>query len=208
MALDQLLFIDLIHSGNHSRISKAITEIEKTPVIVKQVAEEQRSKATNARLNHEFNILNLLNINGVIKPLEFRRTGPNSAIIFPYSSAIRLRQWIAQEKPSFNQRLQVAIKTAAIIGQIHEAKIIHKQISPDNLLIEPSTLQIWVIDFSLSSQLKREHPSSQAPLHSKQDLRYIAPEQTGRINRVVDYRSDYYALGATLYELFTEKPPF
>lgn len=208
MALDQLLFIDLIHSGIHSRISKAITEIEKKPVIVKQVAEEQRSKATNARLNHEFNILNLLNISGAIKPLEFRRTGPNSAIIFPYISAISLRQWIKLEKPGFNQRLQVAIKIAAIIGQIHEAKIIHKQISPDNLLIDPSTLQIWIIDFSLSSQLKREHPSSQAPLHSKQDLRYIAPEQTGRINRVVDYRSDYYALGATLYELFTEKPPF
>lgn len=208
MMLDHLLFIDLIHRGTFSRISKALTEVEQKPVIVKQVAEEQRSKAANARLNHEYNILKLLNITGVNQPIELRKTGPNSAIIFPHISAISLRAWVSRDNPSYNQRLQVAIKICAVIGQIHEAQIIHKQISPDNILIDPSTLQVWIIDFSLSSQLKREHPSSHAPLHSKQNLIYIAPEQTGRINRVVDYRSDYYALGATLYQLFTDKPPF
>lgn len=208
MLEDHLLFVDLIHTGKHSRISRALLESDQQPVIVKQIAEEERSKTAKARLNHEFTILKHLNVPGVFKPIEYRNTNQNNTIVFPNSHAVSLREWMTIERPTFDKRLLAAINITAVIGQIHEAHIIHKQITPDNILIASDTLQTWIIDFSLSSLLQREHPSSHATLNEKQNLSYISPEQTGKINRVIDYRSDYYGLGVTLYELFTGSTPF
>lgn len=208
MVVDHLLFIELIHQGKHSRISRALIEDKQQPVIVKQISETEQSKAAQIRLEHEYNILQQLDISGVQTPIEYRKNNQHSTIVFPNLNAISLRKWMTIERPSFDRRLTCATHIASVLGQIHEAHIIHKQISPDNILIEPNTGQIWIIDFALSSRLQREHPSSHASLNEKQNLTYISPEQTGRINRVIDYRSDYYGLGATFYELFTGSPPF
>ncbi|WP_299177342.1 AAA family ATPase [uncultured Neptuniibacter sp.] len=211
MVSDHLLYTDIIHQGKHSRISKAVVERDQEPpynVIVKQISSDDRSKNAQLRLSHEFSILSQLKIDAVCSPMELRQTDHGNIILFPAINAISLRRWLTLQRPDFNQRLDAALNIAKAVGQIHEAGIIHKQISPDNILITPDTLQIRIIDFALSSRLQREHPIAITAPNSKQDLTYIAPEQTGRINRVIDYRSDYYGLGVTLYELFTGNPPF
>lgn len=212
MVSDHLLFVDLLHQGKHSRVSRALierTQGQQFPVIVKQSSSsEERSKASHLRLSHEFSILSQLDLEVICKPLELRQTEQGQLILFQDVNAINLRRWLTIERPNFSQRLRAALNIAKAIGQIHEAEIIHKQISPDNILIDPANLRVWIIDFALSSRLQREHPISLVALSSKQNLTYIAPEQTGRINRVIDYRTDYYGFGVTLYELFTGRPPF
>lgn len=208
MVPGHLLFIELLHQGKHSRISRALIGDQQVKVLVKQIPEEDQSKAAKSRLSHEYNILKDLHFSGIPKVLELRSNEQTLATIFDDIEAITLKQWMLKERPDYKQRLQAALNITQVLGQIHEAQIIHKQISPDNILIDPSTLTVWIIDFTLSSRLQREHPSTHATLSPKQDIAYISPEQTGRINRVIDYRSDYYALGATLYQLFTGNPPF
>ncbi|HEY9302029.1 MAG TPA: AAA family ATPase, partial [Phormidium sp.] len=92
--------------------------------------------------------------------------------------------------------------------QIHKANIIHKDINPSNIVYNPQTKQLKIIDFGISTQLTRETPILKNPNVLEGTLAYISPEQTGRMNRALDYRTDFYSLGVTFYELLTGKLPF
>ncbi len=94
------------------------------------------------------------------------------------------------------------------MAAIHAAKIIHKDINPSNIVYNPATEQLKIIDFGLSTRLSREIQSVGNLERLEGTLAYIAPEQTGRMNRGIDYRSDFYSLGATFYELLTNQLPF
>ncbi|NET56222.1 MAG: AAA family ATPase [Symploca sp. SIO2E6] len=104
--------------------------------------------------------------------------------------------------------LSIAIKTTKALAAIHAAKIIHKDINPSNIVYNPATQQLKIIDFGLASRLSREIQTLGNIERLEGTLAYIAPEQTGRMNRGIDYRSDFYALGATFYELLTNQLPF
>ncbi|MCP4595983.1 AAA family ATPase, partial [Neptuniibacter sp.] len=207
MISDHLIFSETLHKGPHSRISRAKDEQNKSTVIIKQASNDSDPNASY-RLQHEYNLLDQLNLPSVPQVLGMQQLQKNKALIFADNRAISLRHWLQQERPDYSQRLTIALRITEALRQIHNAQIIHKQISPENILISPEYQTVWIIDFSLSTRLKREHPSFQAALNGKQDLTCIAPEQTGRINRVIDYRSDYYGLGCTLYEIFTGSQPF
>jgi len=86
--------------------------------------------------------------------------------------------------------------------------VIHKDIHPGNILYNPENGAVRIIDFSIASVLSLENPQLQPPEHLEGTLSYISPEQTGRMNRLLDFRTDYYSLGATLYELLVGQPPF
>ncbi|MEM9541549.1 MAG: AAA family ATPase, partial [Cyanobacteria bacterium P01_E01_bin.42] len=106
------------------------------------------------------------------------------------------------------QFLQIAIQLAEILHHLHRNCVIHKDIKPANILIHPETQQIKLIDFSISSLLPKETQTIQTPNSLEGTLAYISPEQTGRMNRGIDYRSDFYSLGVTFYELLNGKLPF
>jgi len=104
--------------------------------------------------------------------------------------------------------LPIAIQIADAVGQIHAANLIHKDINPANIIWNKKTNQLKIIDFSISSRLPREKPALKNPEQVEGTLAYISPEQTGRMNRNLDYRTDLYSLGVTFYELLTGKVPF
>ncbi|EDN71617.1 serine/threonine kinase with two-component sensor domain [Beggiatoa sp. SS] len=91
------------------------------------------------------------------------------------------------------------------LGQIHAHNIIHKDINPANIVFNADNNQVKIIDFGISSRLPRETLTFKNPTQLEGTLVYISPEQTGRMNRAVDYRSDLYSLGVTFYELLTQK---
>ncbi|MBE9562757.1 MAG: AAA family ATPase, partial [Proteobacteria bacterium] len=95
-----------------------------------------------------------------------------------------------------------------ILGNVHTANIIHKDINPSNIIINPKTKELKIIDFGIASRLPRENPTLKNPEHLEGTLSYLSPEQTGRINRSIDYRTDLYSLGVTFYEILTGKLPF
>lgn len=94
------------------------------------------------------------------------------------------------------------------MGAIHASNIIHKDINPANIVFNPETEIIKIIDFGISTQLTRENPTLKNPNVLEGTLAYTSPEQTGRMNRSLDYRTDFYSLGVTFYELLTGQLPF
>src|SRR4029077_11840178 len=104
--------------------------------------------------------------------------------------------------------LRVAIGVAASVGRAHERGLVHRDLKPANILTDVATGRAWLMGFGLASRLPRERWPLDPPLVIEGTLAYMSPEQTGRMNRSVDARSDLYSLGVTLYEMLTGALPF
>ncbi|MBW4471337.1 MAG: PAS domain S-box protein [Stenomitos rutilans HA7619-LM2] len=102
----------------------------------------------------------------------------------------------------------IALQLVETLHLLHQQRIIHKDIKPSNILIHPESRQVKLLDFSISTLLPRETQEIQSSEVLEGTLAYLSPEQTGRMNRGIDYRSDFYALGVTFYELLTGRLPF
>ncbi|MFM9158292.1 MAG: serine/threonine protein kinase, partial [Dolichospermum sp.] len=102
----------------------------------------------------------------------------------------------------------IALQIVSILAELHHQRVIHKDIKTANILVQPHTLEVKLIDFSIACLLKRETQTLASPNVLEGTLSYLSPEQTGRINRLVDYRTDFYSLGVTFFELLTGKLPF
>jgi hypothetical protein len=114
-----------------------------------------------------------------------------------------LKSWLARGRVSLEEGLRLAARLASIVGDVHAAQIIHKDINPHNIVYNPQTGVAKLIDFDIATQLRSEGARFSAAAGLEGTLAYIAPEQTGRMNRALDYRADLYSLGITIYELLT-----
>ena len=104
--------------------------------------------------------------------------------------------------------LRIAVPLAAAVGRLHARGLIHKDLKPANILVDTASFSVWLTGFGIASRLPREHQVPAPPEFIAGTLAYMAPEQTGRMNRSVDSRSDLYALGVTFYEMLTGMLPF
>ena len=104
--------------------------------------------------------------------------------------------------------LRLAIQIAQNVGQLHEQQVIHHNINPANIVYNPQTQQVKLIDFGLATTPVYQHQLPELPAVLLRSLGYASPEQAGRLNRPVDHRIDLYALGVTYYELLTGRLPF
>ncbi|HVZ32323.1 MAG TPA: serine/threonine-protein kinase PknK, partial [Polyangiaceae bacterium] len=129
------------------------------------------------------------------------------AIVLEDFGGERLAELVARGLP-LSEFFPLASNIVRAIGEVHARGVMHKDINPGNVLINPSTREIKLIDFSIASELEREQLDATAVTALEGTLPYISPEQTGRMNREVDYRTDYYSLGVTLFELLTGSLPF
>ncbi len=111
-------------------------------------------------------------------------------------------------KLSLKDFLDLAIAITDILGHIHQHHVMHKDINPSNIVLNPTTGVVKIIDFGIATVLSRKTPSFRNPNVLEGTLAYMSPEQTGRMNRAIDYRTDFYSLGCTFYELLTEQRPF
>ena len=104
--------------------------------------------------------------------------------------------------------LCIAIAIASALGRVHQDRLVHKDIKPANILVNPDSGEVRFTGFGLSSRMARERPQPRPPESIAGTLAYMAPEQTGRMNRSIDSRSDLYALGVTFYQMLTGSLPF
>lgn len=197
-----------IYRGRRSSISRAVRLRDNLPVIIKTLTSNQPNADEVGQLHHEYELLSTLDIEGVIKPVAQEKTEPLVATIFHDHDGVSLRDLIELKQFCWHEWLPTAVRLAELIGRVHDAQIIHKQVTPDNILVNPHTGELQMIDFTQATHLQREQASWHYSQIDSETLPYIAPEQTGRINRAIDYRTDFYGLGATLYELMTGRPPF
>ncbi len=198
---------DTLYEGEDIVIYKGIQKLESKPVIIKTNRPNSYIPRVITKISHEFEITRDLTSDGILKPEKFL-TYPNGlALIFNDYGGKSLTEFIKIEKINLEYFLQIAIGLSQTFGEMHSQNVIHKDIKPQNIIILPNG-QARLIDFGISSKisLKIQHLGNPDVLEGT--LAYISPEQTGRMNRVVDYRTDFYSFGVLLYELITDKLPF
>jgi PAS domain S-box-containing protein len=198
----------LLYESANSLVYRAIREADNQPIILKLLKESYPTPQELVRYRTEYRITQELKEPGVVQVYDLQKY-QNSLVMFVEDfGGESLTIWMQQRSFTLEEFLQIAIATTEILGQIHSANIIHKDINPSNIVYNPQTKQLKIIDFGISTQLSRETLILKNPGVLEGTLAYISPEQTGRMNRALDYRTDFYSLGVTFYELLTGKLPF
>ncbi|WP_325315446.1 hybrid sensor histidine kinase/response regulator [Microcoleus sp. PH2017_28_MFU_U_A] len=198
-----------IYSGINTAIYRGIWEQENLPVIVKTLKSEYPTLEEITRLRHEYTIRkNLRNIETIVNSYRLETYQNSVALTLEDFGGLALSKLLTTQKIKLKHFLEIAVQLAQSLGEIHKNQIIHKDIKPHNIIIHPETYQVKITDFSISSRLVRENASPSYPNLLEGTLAYISPEQTGRMNRAIDYRSDFYSLGVTFYEMLTGELPF
>ncbi|CBN54895.1 MULTISPECIES: trifunctional serine/threonine-protein kinase/ATP-binding protein/sensor histidine kinase [Kamptonema] len=198
---------DQIHESNNSLVCRGVRKQDNQPIILKFLKQDYPMPASLVRYKQEYEITRNLNLESVPKTYSLERYQNSLVIIFEDCGGESLKLLLASHKFTLEEFLSTAIKITRALGQIHQHNIIHKDINPSNIIINSITGLVQIIDFGISSVLSRENPSINNPNILEGTLTYISPEQTGRMNRVIDYRTDFYSLGVTFYELLTEQLP-
>jgi predicted ATPase/signal transduction histidine kinase len=197
-----------LHQGAKTLVYRGYREADRRPVILKTLCCEFPSRHELSRLQHEYELTRDWDEEGLIRALDLVAYDNNLVLILEDIGAISVKQLMDEQAMGAEAFLPLAIAFAKSLNRIHQHQIIHKDINPANLVVNPQTGAAQIIDFGISSRLSRETTQLQNPGHLEGTLAYLSPEQTGRMNREIDYRSDFYSLGATFYEMLTGVPPF
>ncbi|OCQ88969.1 serine/threonine protein kinase [Nostoc sp. MBR 210] len=203
-----------IYCGSKTLVYRGIQEQNQQPVVIKLIRNEYPTFSEIAQFRNQYTITKDLNLPGIVKHLCLENYRNRYALIMEDFGGLSLKDWgrynkAAQESGiTLQEFFPIAIAIASILESLHRHRIIHKDIKPANILIHPQTLEIKVIDFSIATLLPREVQYLTNPNVLEGTLAYISPEQTGRMNRGIDYRSDFYSLGVTFFELLTGQLPF
>lgn len=195
-----------IYSGRATLVLRGYRMQDNVPVVIKTFQSALPSTEQVATLKREYQLAKELAIEGVIKPLELVKSSDNRLMLI-------LEDFGGQGLASvqildLTTFFVVALQLADTLATLHKQGITHKDINPRNLIWNEQTQQVKLTDFSIASRLEQEslaNPNSQL---LKGTLAYISPEQTGRMNQVLDYRTDFYSLGVTFYQLLTGQLPF
>ena len=165
-----------------------------------------------AHLENEFEITRSLDLPGIRKALRREQTQGKLALVFPYVPGLTLGEWIRQNADfDLEKRLHIAVQMAALLSEVHALHIIHCDFNSNNLIFDEAEQRITLIDFELANRqpvVPAETPPERRVETFEGTLAFVSPEQTGRLNLPVDHRTDLYAMGVTLYQLFTGELPF
>ena len=198
---------ETLHTSARTRVYRAARRSDGKPVVLKTLHGARITPELLARFRQEYEINALLNpVAGVSEVHKFDTSG-TPTIVMEDIEGDTLSQ-TAKPIRDLTEFLKIAIAVTDALGQIHARQIIHKDINPSNIIYNPNTGNVKIIDFGLSTLLPRETVAQVNVNVLEGTIAYISPEQTGRINRPVDYRADFYSLGATLYELLGGVRPF
>ena len=168
--------------------------------------EEPGSKSLK-RLEHEYSLKGELDPAWAARPIAITFHWNRPVLVLEDPGGIPLDELLGQA-PDVGSSLRRAISLATVIGHLHRRRLIHKDIKPANVLVNSATDKTWLMGFGIASRLPRERQSPDPPEFIAGTLAYMAPEQTGRMNRSTDSRSDLYSYGVTLYEMLTGLLPF
>jgi histidine kinase len=191
-----------------STIFRATRIPDKIPVIIKLLNIEYPSEKELSFFRREYEIAAKLSGDGIIKVFSLEKVMNSLAIVMEDFGGISVTKALKSYKIGIIEKLSIAVQISDALSQIHRQNIIHKDINPSNIIWNAKTNKVKIIDFGIASELKKEVTKLNNVTVIEGTFNYISPEQTGRMNRSIDYRTDLYSLGATLYEIFTGSVPF
>jgi predicted ATPase/tRNA A-37 threonylcarbamoyl transferase component Bud32 len=201
-----------IYESLASLVYRGIREQDNCAVIAKVLKQDYPSPQELTRYRQEYEITRFLNIEGVVKAYSQQDYQRTLVLLLEDFGGESLECWMRQQLDFCPMPLSVFLNMAIAItdtlGKIHAAHVIHKDINPGNIVFNPRTGVVKIIDFGIATRFSRTNPTFKS-LHLLEGTpAYLSPEQTGRMNRMLDYRTDFYSLGATFYELLTGQLPF
>ena len=190
----------ILFRGRHGPADTA-TILLRAPVSARPALE------TLKKLEHAYSLRNELDASWAARPLALSQYNERRVLVLEDPGGEPLNRLI-DGPMEIKQFLRFAVGLATALSRLHQRELIHKDLKPSNILVDPATGQVWLTGFGIASRVPREHQVPQPPEFIAGTLPYMAPEQTGRMNRSIDSRSDLYALGITLYEMLTGRLPF
>ncbi|MCB1309728.1 MAG: serine/threonine-protein kinase PknK, partial [Leptospiraceae bacterium] len=197
-----------VYQSNNTIIYRGQRLRDAARVLIKVLKSNNPSPNRVARLRREFDIGRDMQAAGGIEYHALEPYNNGWALIMEDFPGVTLREAFSERKLNAPSFLETGIHICEQLTHIHQLGVIHKDIKPANILIDPRTGAVKFIDFGISSRLSRENPGVVHPGKLEGTLAYLAPEQTGRVNRSVDSRADLYSLGITFYELISGQLPF
>jgi len=197
-----------LYNGARSSIYRAKRISDGCPVIIKVKNKEYQNNEDMKNLQREFEIGNSIKSNNVIKYFDIIKYSNGLAIIEEYFSGEAINKLNKSKVFTLKEFLLISIGICDALEKIHSKNIVHGDINPSNILYERKAGEVKIIDFSSAKYLSNEDYILEENNIIKGSLNYISPEQTGRMNRTIDYRSDFYSLGIIFYEMLTGRVPF
>ncbi|WNG48708.1 AAA family ATPase [Archangium minus] len=180
-------------------------------LVLKQARRGTFTPSSIARLQHEYQLLRELGelgTPGVVKAFALQDMQGVPSLVLADAGSCDLREWMRRHSFEPGTFLELALQLAGILEGLHRHHVIHRDLNPSNIVIAKDPLRVTIIDFDLAIKVSSAAPSASTLGEFELSLPYIAPEQTGRMDRLVDHRADLYSLGATFYEMLTGQPPF
>ncbi|WP_228061764.1 trifunctional serine/threonine-protein kinase/ATP-binding protein/sensor histidine kinase [[Phormidium] sp. LEGE 05292] len=206
--LTEYRITEQIYNGSRTLVYRGYRQDGK-PVAIKLLKNPYPSFSEIVQFRNQYTIAKNLNSPLIVQTYSLEPYQNGYALVMEDFGGISLKEWkMRGNLQSLQEFLEIAIALCDTLNLLYQERIIHKDIKPSNILINPETKQVKLIDFSIASLLPRETQALVNPNVLEGTLAYISPEQTGRMNRGIDYRTDFYSLGVTFYELLTGKLPF
>jgi len=178
------------------------------PVLIKRLHSEISNLQGIKRLQHEYEITQNLDCSGIVKTDRLESDGNSLALILEDFGGFPLSAYLATHQMSLEEFFTLGSHLADTLSQLHAIPIIHKNIQPNHILINPETQQVKLTYFDIALSLPFEYPFLENHNVIAGTLAYMSPEQTGRMNHYLDHRSDLYSLGVTFYKILTGQLPF
>jgi serine/threonine protein kinase len=211
VALPGIAIQSKIYESSNSLVYRGIRD-DGVAIVVKLLKQDYPSAQELTRYRQEYEITRSLKLEGVIEAYSQQDYQRTLFILLEDFGGESLERWMRQ-RPDFCPMplatfLRLAIALTNILNKIHAANIIHKDINPGNIVLNLETGVVKIIDFGIATRFNRTNPPFKSPHVLEGTLAYLSPEQTGRMNRLLDYRTDFYSLGITFYQLLTGQLPF
>jgi predicted ATPase/class 3 adenylate cyclase/tRNA A-37 threonylcarbamoyl transferase component Bud32 len=200
--------IEQLYESENSLVYRGRRLSDDQPVILKLLKEAYPSPEMIAWFTREYEVTRDLKLVGVASAYALETDQHQWVMVLEDFGGESLRRLGLIGKVHLEEFLAIAIEVTEFLGYIHQQNIMHKDINPANIVYNPVTKEVKLIDFGIATVLTRENPTFRNPNVLEGTLAYMSPEQTGRMNRAMDYRTDFYSLGVTFYELLSGRLPF
>ncbi|WP_437898158.1 AAA family ATPase [Sorangium sp. So ce124] len=197
-----------VRETQSSEVYRGYRTIDGASVLVKLLRSERPTALELARLRHEYDVLTWLDTPEVVKAIGLERHGHGLALVMEDAGDASVDKLIRSGRLALPRALELALAMARTLAAVHRRHVIHKDIKPHHFFVTDGPSSLVLVDFGIATRLSQKVDALSGVTQLEGTLAYIAPEQTGRMNRSVDFRADLYSLGVTLYELFTGALPF